>query len=85
MLTVLTALLCEVGSVAAVALRGLGEGLALLGAYLLFAAVIIGAISLLLAVVVLRLRRQPPPRGITVFALVVGAAPLMVMLVNWIF
>jgi hypothetical protein len=84
MLAVFTTLLCELGSAVAVVLRDAAGPLALLGAYLLFAALVIGLVSLLLTGVVLRIRSQAPPTAITVFALVVGAAPLVILLMQWL-
>ncbi|HTU25530.1 MAG TPA: hypothetical protein VMF30_09040 [Pirellulales bacterium] len=44
---------------------------------------VVGAVSLVLAAVVLRSRRVPPPRGVTVVALVAGALPLMLAACGW--
>jgi hypothetical protein len=86
MLTVMTTLVCELGAVAS---RWLGRfnpdgPLDLLGNLLFFAAAVIGFISLLAAPVAIKSRRRPPPRGILVFALVVGAAPLAIMFVQMV-
>lgn len=87
MLSVMTTLACEVGAVllhwyfsrteevkstAAEALTTL----------LQFAALIIGLVALVLVPIVYRLRREPPPMPVTAFAVIVGAAPLAVMLVQ---
>jgi FtsH-binding integral membrane protein len=79
MLATATTLGCELlGLVAALVVRidpqqraaGVLQGL------LLFAALVIGLVVVALTPVVLRVRRQPPPIGITAFALAVGLAPL---------
>ncbi len=44
---------------------------------LLFAASVTGLIVLMLLPVVLNVRRQTPPRGYIVFAVLVAAAPLL--------
>lgn len=78
MLSVVTTLFCELGSLVAwVFLRFQPESawVGLLSRYLLAAAAIIGVISLLLAVGVFKLRRVPPPPGIMGFALAIGLAP----------
>ena len=77
MLMVLTALVCELGFLAARGFAGPeSEGsLAVLMVLLLFASTVIGLGVLLLTPVVLKVRRDPPPRAIVVFSVVVGAAP----------
>jgi hypothetical protein len=45
----------------------------------MFAGAIIGALALLLIPVVYRLRRTPPPRGFTAFAICVAAAPILAL------
>ena len=45
----------------------------------LLASVVIGLLSLVLLPFVLKLRREAPPLGITVFAVVIGAAPLVLL------
>ena len=76
--------LCELGSVAALALGSLDASLASAAAYLLFAALVTGIASLALTVGVLQMRRVSPPRGVTVVSLVIGAAPLLVLLAEWL-
>ena len=44
---------------------------------ILFGGCVIGAVSLMLLPVVLRVRRLPPPLGLVVFAVLVGAAPIV--------
>jgi len=82
LLAVLTAGLCELGGALALALRELGPGIELAGHYLFFVALVMGATSLILAAGVFKSRRVPPPRGITVVGLVVGAAPFVVLLLQ---
>jgi hypothetical protein len=86
MLTVMTTFVCELGAAAS---RWLSRAdpdspLDLLWHLLFFAAAVIGFISLLAAPVAIKSRRRPPPRGILVFALVVGAAPLAIMFVQMV-
>ena len=82
MLTVMTALICELGFAVThwFATANPDGPLDVLSRMLLFAAAVIGLISLLAAPVAIRTRREQPPHGITVFALLVGAAPLAIML-----
>jgi hypothetical protein len=82
MLTVMTALVCQASLVIVRAVEHYQtdvEALGLLGELLLFAALASGVISLLLAPVVLRLRRTPVPPGIIVFAFAVGLTPLAIV------
>ena len=79
----MTALLCELGSMTAFWFREAGVAMQFLAPYLFFAAAVVGTISLGLAAAVSRTRRQRPPDGILVFSLVVGAAPILAMLVQW--
>jgi hypothetical protein len=78
MLAVLTTLACEVG---AFALRGLisAEGEPFLLAYLAgilgVAAIVIGAISLLMTLLVVRRGVVIPPRVIVIAAVVIGLVP----------
>ena len=89
MLCVMTTLVCELGLAAAriylLTVDSDARWIAALAAMLLFAAALIGLISLLLAWAVVKMRREPPPRGILVFAVVVGAAPVVSMLVRAVF
>ena len=82
MLSVMTTLACELGVVAAKIVHAAWlqmERLAVLGELLLFAAVVSGLVSLLLAAMVFRVRQVSPPRGVTTFALIVAAAPLVAL------
>ncbi|HVA49470.1 MAG TPA: hypothetical protein VNH11_24095 [Pirellulales bacterium] len=83
MLTVVTTLACELGSALARWAAGVNEGpLRMLSELLLFAALVIGFIALLVMPVVLRSRRVAPPSGVLVFAVVVTAAPLLMVAVE---
>jgi hypothetical protein len=81
MLSVVTTFVCEVVSVIlswyTTRINPEAVGLRTFGALLLFAAFVIGIISLLMLPVILKTRREPPPRGILVFSIVVGVAPLL--------
>jgi membrane protein YdbS with pleckstrin-like domain len=77
MLMVVTTLGCEVGFVAARWISGGTQGpLMMLSQLLLFAALVIGLVTLLITPVVVRGRRLPPPPAVTAFAVVIAAAPL---------
>lgn len=83
MLMVVTTLVCEVGSAVARLAAGINEGpLQMLSELLLFAALVIGFIGLLVTPVVLRSRRAPPPSGVVAFAVVVTAAPFVMVAVE---
>jgi hypothetical protein len=86
MLMVITALVCELGfAVARWFASAEPDGpLDVLAQLLLFAAAVIGLISLIAAPLAIKSRREPPPRGITVFALLVGAAPLAIMVAQMV-
>lgn len=86
MLTVTTALLCEVAALAvrivAIAVGQAAARLVTLSAYLIFAAAVIGTLNLLLIPLVLKARGDSPPRGVLVAAVVVGVLPYLVMLLQ---
>jgi hypothetical protein len=84
MLMVLTALVCELGFLLAQWLAaGQTEGAwAVLMALLLFASTVIGLFILLLTPVVIKSRRTPPPQRIIAFAVIVGAAPLAIIVLQ---
>ncbi|HEY4310083.1 MAG TPA: hypothetical protein VGN12_11580 [Pirellulales bacterium] len=86
MLSVMTALVCELGFVAARGYLLLVDSktatIQALAAMLLFAALVIGLVSLGLMVLVVRMRRVTPPRGILVFAAVVSLVPVAAMIVR---
>lgn len=79
MLAVFTTLACEI---AAAVLRlafahwfNEAPGLAMFAGVMFFAALVLGAVSMLLLGAVLWIRKQPVPRGVLVFATVVSLAP----------
>lgn len=82
MLTVITALACELAFVAASWLgsRRPGDWSQIFSSLMLFAALVVGFLALLLTPVVAKTRRVPPPRGVTIFAILVGALPLITLL-----
>ena len=80
-------LLCEIGAVVVrVALFRNGEPIwtssAAMFGMLLFSALVVGIVSLALTPVVYKLRRDPPPRSITIAVLIVGIAPLVAMVLR---
>lgn len=84
-LAVTTTFLCDIGAAATHLLAAAepdGKGLVVLSGLLLFAAVVTGVLVLLLLPLVLRLRHQKPPRGYVAFAVLVAAAPLLVVAQN---
>jgi hypothetical protein len=85
MLAVMTVLICELGFAAARAFLLLVNSEAnlirALAAMLFFAALVVGLISLGMMAIVIRMRRDPPPRGIVAFATVVGVLPLVALAV----
>lgn len=86
MLSVLTTFVCEVGFAAArgylLAIDSGAAWIQLLAVVLFFASLVVGLASLGLGLAVVKNRQTPPPRGIVVFSLVVGAAPLATMLLR---
>lgn len=85
MLSVFTTLLCELSAVAATwYLQAHPEAtrMAALTTILVFASLVVGLLSLALMAVVFRFRTVRPPNGISVFALVVGAAPGLLLLLR---
>ena len=86
MLAVMTALVCELGCASARAWLRLvnpaAEPIRVLAVILLFAALVVGLIALGLQWAVQRTARIKPPRGIHVFAAVVGTIPLVVLVVR---
>ena len=81
----MTALLCEAGAIAAAwaaAARPDWGNAATLRDLMIFSSLVIGTVSLAMAAVVRRRKFAENPRrsGITVFAVVVGAEPLLVLL-----
>jgi hypothetical protein len=86
MLSVMTALVCELGFIAArgylLAFDGAARRIQILALMLMFAALVVGTVSVGLMVVVLRTRRIAPPQGIVVFSSVVGLAPAITILLR---
>lgn len=84
--TLITTFVCELGAVAArlyvqyvdaeAKLIGMFSGL------LLFAAAVVGVFLLVLTPIVVYRKRSHPPRGIVVFAVVVGVAPWIGMILQ---
>ena len=85
MLTVLMTFLCEVGAFAlGVWLRSSagGTNFELLRGILLFAAVVLGLVTLILTALVWRIRRVPAPLGVTLFAVVVAVVPILPIVIQ---
>ena len=82
MLLVVTTLACEVGFVVARWLSAGDSTLMTLSELLLFAALVIGLLTLLVTPVAVRSRRLPPPSGVTVFAVVVAATPIAMVAIE---
>jgi hypothetical protein len=85
LVAVLTTLMCELLSVAAQWFaRSSPENATInvFAGFVLFASVTTGLVTLLLTPIVVWSRRVRPPVGITVFAVVVGAAPLVILLLR---
>ena len=83
MLAVVSTLMAEAVIIAARWYLSLHPELVLLQAFaelIFFAALVGGLLSLGLTPLVLKVRQTPPPRGIIVLAVVVGSAPLVVLL-----
>jgi hypothetical protein len=87
MLAILTTLLCQVAAlvmrwiaVANPQLAGLGS----FSAILFFAALIIGLATLALIPVLYKIRILAPPTPIVAFAAVVGLAPWITLIVQWL-
>jgi hypothetical protein len=84
MLAVFTTLALEIGGVSVSALSQQHQQLRLLALYLFFAAVVIGPLSLVLGYFANRLRKAKAPRGLVFFSTVVGAAPLVLLLLMFL-
>jgi len=84
-MSVVTVFLCDLAAAAArwyTRANPNQEKMAILAGLLLFAATATGIISLLLMPLVYRARREPPPRGFVVFAVVVGVMPILIAVVS---
>ena len=83
MLMVMTTLVCELLSGAShlyvIEVNRQATLMETLSWLLLFAAFVIGFFSLIVFPVVIKARREVPPRPIVAFALLVGAAPIVVI------
>lgn len=82
-MALVTALVCELATVAVRAFQRRDDPLpklAALAGLLLFGSLVAGTLTLLLTPMVWRLRRVPPPVGITVFAVIVAVTPLVALL-----
>jgi hypothetical protein len=85
MLAVLTTTVCEFGVLAArfyFAGRPDAAAVGTAGELLLFASAITGLVALLLIPVVYKARLVRPPSAVTAFAIIVGVAPWIVLLVQ---
>lgn len=83
MLSVMTALVCQLVALTVWAVfqgRADSERALIFVRYLHFSAIVMGLTSLGLVAVVLKVRRQAPPRSILIFAVVVALAPLVALL-----
>jgi hypothetical protein len=86
MLMVVTTFICEVAATGChlyvVQFDRQAATIELFSRLLLFASFVIGILSLIVCAVVLKSRRESPPRSILMFAVVVGVAPLMTLLLQ---
>ncbi len=86
MLMVITTLICEVASAGChlyvVQLDRQATTVEIFSRLLLFASFVIGIVSLIVCSVVVKTRRDPPPRSVLIFAVVVGIAPLITVLLQ---
>ena len=84
-LTVMTSLLCDLGTAAArfyVWAQPDAVRIGMLSGVLFLAAVVVGIFSLMLLPVVLKVRREPPPRAFIVLAVIVAIAPLVAIVMQ---
>ena len=80
MLTVLNTFACELGAVATrwyAWTNAPSPTLLMISGVLLFAALVVGLISLAILFVVLKIRKTRPPLGVIVFAVFVGVMPMV--------
>lgn len=83
MVAVMTTLACELSSVAAPWFDRFdreASWIGMLSSLLLFVALVTGTVGLILAAIVWKARRVPPPLGVTVFALAVSLGPWLILL-----
>lgn len=81
---VLMTLICEIGAAGAIWYSHShpeAQAAGAVSAVLLLETLLVGVLMLVLTPVVVRVRQEKPPRGIVVFAVVVGATPLVGMAV----
>ncbi len=84
MLSVMTTLFFEAGALVAQWFAAAHKDFDRAGAMadvVLFTAAVVGLFALVMTPIVLKIRKVPPPRGITIFAVAVGFAPLLTLLV----
>ena len=80
MLMVVTTLVCELAFVLVRTINRADQpNWSMLAGLLLFAAMVSGLLVLIITPVVLRGRRHPPPRSVTIVSLVIGAARLVLV------
>ncbi len=80
MLSAITTLLCEsMAGLAWILWRANpgAENILLFARYLHFCSLVTAAVTLVLTAVVLKSRREPPPRAIVVFAVILAALPVL--------
>jgi uncharacterized membrane protein len=86
MLMVVTTLVCEIGAAAChlyvVQINRQATTVEVLSRLLLFGSFVVGCLSLVVCSVVVKSRREVPPRSILIFAIVVGVAPLVTVLLQ---
>lgn len=83
--TITTLIFCHLITLAAhgyVVLSPAAKKMLLLREMILFAAAIVGVLSMLLLPLVFRHRQVPPPRGVVVFGLCLSIAPILVILLR---
>jgi hypothetical protein len=83
-LVIANTLLCLLGSAVAQGYVNAFPGanaVLVLSRLLLLAALVLGVVLLLLTIAVLKLRRQRPPLGVTIFAVLVGITPIAATIV----
>ena len=83
--TITTLIFCHLATLGAVGYVSAvpeAKKMVLLKEMLLFAAAVVGVLSILLLPLVYRFRRVPPPRGLVVFVLCLSLAPLLVLLLR---
>jgi hypothetical protein len=82
MVAVMTAVVCELGVIAAKLASGHWpeiKQIGVAGELLMFAAGAVGLVVLVLIPLVYKARVAPPPRPVTVFAAIIGAGPWLVI------